>query len=220
MRPSSVNRFRKKRGKMLRTLIDALANVLGRDIFVLDVGGTPDYWDNLGTERIACIELLNHRSDQLEFEHRTRPELFHRKVGDARVLSDYADQSIDLVHSNSVIEHVGGWRDMQAMASEMARVGRAGWMQTPAYEFPIEPHFRAPFGHWFGRPIQASLLWMSVDPQIRELDPPRRRRRIEGINLLTKSDVRMLFPDRTILTERVILAKSYIVQWMPDRAGA
>lgn len=222
MQPSTVNRFRRRRGRILRKQIDALAEALGRDITVLDVGGTPDYWDNLGTDRIARIELLNHDATQLSRARRenTPDGLFLRKLGDARDLSAYADRSVDLVHSNSVIEHVGGWSDMQAMAQEMLRVGKSGWMQTPAWEFPIEPHFRAPFCHWFGKPLQAWLLSLSVDPSIRRLSRPARRRRIEGINLLSKSEVRMLFPGQQILVERVILAKSYVVHWMdPHRAA-
>jgi methyltransferase family protein len=218
MQPSTVNRFRTRRGRILRRQIDALAASLGRDITVLDVGGTPDYWGNLGTERIARIELLNHDASQLDRKAAGPDGLFVRKVGDARDLSAYADQSIDLVHSNSVIEHVGGWPDMAAMAGEMLRVGRSGWMQTPAWEFPIEPHFRAPFCHWFGKPMQAWLMSLSVDPSIRRLSRPARRKRIEGINLLSKSEVRMLFPNQTLLTERVILAKSYVVHWTAAQA--
>ncbi|WP_299134501.1 methyltransferase domain-containing protein [uncultured Amaricoccus sp.] len=217
MQPATVNRFRTNRGRILRRMIDALADTLGRDIVILDVGGTPDYWGNLGTERIARIELLNRDDSQLDRPTKEigRSDLFTRKVGDARDLSAYADQSMDLVHSNSVIEHVGGWSDMRAMANEIMRVGRAGWMQTPAWEFPIEPHFRMAIGHWFGKPMQARLMGMSVDPTIRRLDLDRRRRRLEGINLLSKSEVRALFPNREILTERVILAKSYVVRWAP-----
>ena len=72
-----------------------------------------------------------------------------RKVGDACDLAGYPDRSVDLVHSNSVIEHVGGWPRMAAMAGELMRVARAGWVQTPAWEFPIEPHFHAPLVHRF-----------------------------------------------------------------------
>ena len=140
----------------------------------------------------------------------TAAGIFVRKVGDARDLSDYADGSVDLVHSNSVIEHVGGWADMRAMADEMMRVGRAGWMQTPAWEFPVEPHFRAPFLHWFGDPLR-------VKRGIRRQDMATRRRRVEGIHLLSRGDVRLLFPGRTVEAERVaLLPKSHIVRWMPD----
>ncbi len=140
-----------------------------------------------------------------------------RKIGDARNLSDYADGSIDLIHSNSVIEHVGGWADMRAMADEMMRVGRAGWMQTPAWEFPVEPHFRAPFLHWFGDPLRARMMSLSVEKKVRKLDIHKRRKRLEGIHLLSKSDVRTLFPGKIIEVERVaLMPKSYVVRWMPD----
>ena len=140
-----------------------------------------------------------------------------RKIGDARNLSDYADGSIDLVHSNSVIEHVGGWADMKAMADEMTRVGRAGWMQTPAWEFPIEPHFRAPFLHWFGDPLRARMMSLSVEKKVSEAGYPQAAQAARGDPPPVEVDVRTLFPARTIEVERVALVpKSYIVRWMPD----
>jgi hypothetical protein len=216
---STVNRFRKRRGRRLRRQIEVLAEHLGRDIVVLDVGGRPDYWTNVGLARIARIDLVNYSEAELEREVDGGDPggIFVRKVGDARNLSDYADGSIDFIHSNSVIEHVGGWRDMQAMADEMMRVGRAGWMQTPAWEFPVEPHFRAPFLHWFGEPLRARMLSLSVEKRHRRMDTHKRRRRVEMIHLLSRGDVRALFPGRTIETERMaLLPKSYVVRWMPD----
>lgn len=218
MRDYTVNRFRTNRGKLLRRQIAAMAEHLSRDIVVLDVGGRPDYWANVGVDRIGRIDLLNHVETELRRETAGAgsAEIFHPKRGDARDLSDYPDGSIDFVHSNSVIEHVGGWNDMAAMADEMMRVGRAGWMQTPAWEFPIEPHFRAPFLHWFASPLCARMLSFSAEPGQRKLDIPGRRRRVESINLLSKAEVRALFPGKPIKVERIILAKSYIVRWMPD----
>jgi hypothetical protein len=216
---SPVNRFRSRRGRRLQRQIATLADHLGRDIVVLDIGGRPDYWANVGLDRIARIELVNYSADELErdFAGLGAEKVFVRKVGDARDLSEYADGSVDLVHSNSVIEHVGGWTDMKAMADEMMRVGGAGWMQTPAWEFPIEPHFRAPFVHWFGDPLRARMLSLSVKPGIRKLDTHRRRQRIETIHLLSRSDVRTLFEGKILETERVaLLPKSHIVRWMPD----
>ena len=139
-----------------------------------------------------------------------------RKLGDACDLAGYPDGSVDLVHSNSVIEHVGPWPRMAAMAGELMRVGRAGWVQTPAWEFPVEPHFRAPFLHWFARPMQARLMSLSFDARVRRSGLDIRRRRVDSVNLLSRREVRALFPDRPLYVERVVLAKSFVVHWLPD----
>jgi Methyltransferase domain len=217
MQDSTVSRFRARRGRILRAQIEALADHLRRDIVVLDVGGRPDYWVNVGLARISRILVLNQNAEELRrpFPAEVPGEIFVHKLGDARNLSDYPDQSVDLIHSNSVIEHVGGWADMRAMADEVMRVGRSGWVQTPAWEFPIEPHFRAPFLHWFAHPLQAKLLSLSTQRRQRDMCVHKRRNRVEMIRLLSKQEVKALFPDRSIFVERLILAKSYTVRWMP-----
>jgi Methyltransferase domain len=218
MRYPSVNRFRIRRGQLLRRQIEILAAHLGRDITVLDVGGRPDYWGNVGLGRIARVIVMNYDSSELDLPVPTDAPsgMFEQRLGDARNLSDYADRSVDLVHSNSVIEHVGGWPDMRAMANELMRVGRSGWVQTPAWEFPIEPHFRAPFIHWFGRPMQARLMSLSFEKRIREMPLDLRRQGTDRINLLSRREIYELFPGQVIFTERLILAKSYVVRWMPE----
>jgi hypothetical protein len=55
-----------------------------------------------------------------------------------------SDQEYDIAFSNSVIEHVGDWERQAAFASEIRRVGKNLWIQTPAKECPIEPHYLAP----------------------------------------------------------------------------
>jgi hypothetical protein len=213
----TVNRFRSKRGKLLRRQIEALIAHFGRPITVLDVGGRPDYWANVDVEGVERIEMINNAPEQLQRSARDdiSPELFEYKVGDACDLAGYGDQSIDLVHSNSVIEHVGTWRNMAAMASEARRVGRSGWIQTPAWGFPVEPHFRAPFIHWFARPLQARLMWLSASPDYRKADLSTRRWHAERINLLSKREFLALFPECDVYSERIILTKSYVARWMP-----
>ena len=219
----SVNRFRRKRGALLRGQIARLAERLGRPLVVLDVGGRADYWDNVGLEHIAQVMLINARQQELD---RPLPPglpegVFSKSLGDARDLDGYADQSVDLVHANSVIEHVGSWEDMARMASEARRVGRSGWVQTPAWSFPIEPHFHAPFMHWFGTPLRARMMSLSLRRSFRRMDLATRRRTVEGINLLTRSETAALFPGAEIHVERVLLlAKSYVVHWMPAEAAA
>ncbi len=214
-RDLTVNRFRSARGRVLRKHIEKLSDRLGRPIEVLDVGGRAEYWDNVGLDQIKHITLMNYDPAELE---RTVPDekMFTKVVGDARDLSDHADQSFDLVHSNSVIEHVGMWRDMAAMAQEVVRVGRAGWIQTPAWEFPIEPHFRAPFMHWFGKPAQRAMFSLSFEKRLRKFPMALRRQTLDGVNLLSHREVRELFKGQKIYIERVaLLPKSYSVHWLP-----
>ena len=94
------------------------------------------------------------------------------------------------------------------------RVGRAGWMQTPAWGFPLEPHFRTLFMHWFGRPLQSRLMGLSFDARVRRSSLDIRRRRIDSVNLLGRREVRALFPDRALYVERLMLwPKSYVIHW-------
>ena len=59
----------------------------------------------------------------------------------------FADGEFDLAYCSSVIEHVAPDRRAR-FASEVRRVGRGWFVQTPAFGFPIEPHSLLPFAHW------------------------------------------------------------------------
>jgi SAM-dependent methyltransferase len=59
----------------------------------------------------------------------------------------FSDDEFDLVYCSSVIEHVPPAR-RSAFASELRRVGRGWFVQTPAWSFPLEPHALLPFAHW------------------------------------------------------------------------
>jgi hypothetical protein len=65
----------------------------------------------------------------------------------------FADDEFDVVHSNAVIEHVGGTVDQRQFAAELVRVARSGFITTPNRWFPIEPHSRVPLLHWLPRPV-------------------------------------------------------------------
>ena len=59
--------------------------------------------------------------------------------------------AFDMVVSNAVIEHVGGFTEQKGFAAEHARVGRSLVITTPNRWFPIESHTRAIFWHWSER---------------------------------------------------------------------
>lgn len=141
------NILRRRRGRLLARLIDSCRARTGR-VRIIDLGGTERYWTMLGPDflntRNASVTLVN-----LSIEGATSGSIFTHVQGDACDLSRFDDRSFDLVHSNSVIEHVGDWDRMEAFARETRRLGTSYYVQTPYFWFPIEPHYRVPFFHWW-----------------------------------------------------------------------
>ncbi|MCZ8333375.1 MAG: class I SAM-dependent methyltransferase [Rhodobacteraceae bacterium] len=125
--------------------------------------------------------------------------------GDACDLSRFGDLSFDIAFSNSVIEHVGGPEKRSALAQEARRLAPRYWVQTPSVWFPIEAHTYLPFW-WFYPPFLKRAFikrWRRDLPEWCEM--------IEGTTVLPFAELRALFPEATILTERLIgLPKSYI----------
>jgi len=205
--PRNNNRFRRQRLARFLKLVDKICAEKG-ECRILDVGGNTAYWRALGTEslgprtRITLINLIGEEVGGTSFES---------LAGDARDLP-FVDSAYDIVHSNSVIEHVGSWGDMVRMANEIRRVAPRYFVQTPYYWFPIEPHFRLPLVHWLPEPWRRSLVmnraWGFI-PQAHSLDEAMAF--LENIRLLDIRQYKRLFPDARIEIERVsLLPKSMI----------
>lgn len=109
----------------------------------------------------------------------------------------YADGEFDLVYSSSVIEHVPPAR-REAFATEVRRVGRGLYVQTPALSFPVEPHSLLPFAHWL--PAAARKRYWRLGAQ----------GFWEDIHLLGRKEMERLF-GTTVHAERLgPLAKSWL----------
>jgi len=177
---------------------------------MLDVGGYPGNWiqDPQPTRRIDCLNV--HPVEWHAEEHTSHN--IRTLVGDGCQLS-FPDHAYDIAYSNSVIEHVGELDRQAAFAKEIRRVGRRLWVQTPAYECPLEPHFLAPFVHWFPVPIRRFLVrWLTPWGWVQRPSAKEVAETVRFTRLLTRKQMRELFPDCTILTERMawIIPKSYI----------
>jgi hypothetical protein len=214
--PNSLStKFRQKRDIRLRNLISDIAAASGR-VRILDVGGSVEYWRRVGLDFLrqhgADVTVLNVTTTELKAEG-ADAKLFTAIVGDACDLSGTPDGGFDLVHSNSVIEHVGDWNRMKQFAAETRRVGRNYYVQTPYFWFPVEPHYyRAPMIHWLPRPLRARLLVqfpITYSGRVKSLDAAFGV--LDNTQLIDRRQMEILFPDGNIERERLAgLTKSLI----------
>ena len=145
--------FRRQRfGRFMRLVDETLQTKSICNI--LDVGGTASFWtDNysLWQGRNIYVPLLNLQPERV-------PDERFRSLQGTACATGFADGQFDVVHSNSVIEHVGRWRDMKCMAAEVRRVAPRYFVQTPNFWFPLEAHTRFPLFQVLPEPWRVRLV--------------------------------------------------------------
>lgn len=195
---ANESRFRQQRFAYFLQVLDSIAP-REQPIKILDVGGVPEYWvDKLDRmARPVEITLLNLKAVQVDRDG------FVSVAGDARAMPEFADGSFDVVHSNSVIEHVGQWSSMMAMASEIRRIAPAYFVQTPYFWFPIEPHARSPFLHWLPESWKVRIVMSrKCGFWTRSETVDHAMRTVQSSNLLDSAMLNALFPDAEIVSEK------------------
>lgn len=188
--------FRKRRLRRFARLLGVDASTT-----VLDIGGSEYYWDWCADRpRVTVVNLLQR--DIL-------PERLPWVRADGRRLP-FPDGAFEVVHCNSVIEHLPDEVSRELLAREVARVGRAYWVQTPNRWFPIEAHTLTPGLHFLPMRWQARLARnFTVWGWLQRPSEEEARGFVEHVHLLTARDLRRLFPDAAIVRERVLgLTKS------------
>ncbi len=210
--PASLrSRMRRRRVRHLVTLVETVIRADGlREVAIADIGGNFRYWKVFPFESFPGtrfrITLINI-SEKRIFEKAERPNVeFDTRIGDACDLADVADRAYDISHSNSVIEHVGGWERVKRMRDEIRRTGRHYFVQTPNYWFPVEPHYMLPFIHWLPRPWY--VRWLMA---FRKNRFDQATENYDSHRMLTRREFAFLFPENRLITERFLgLPKSFI----------
>ena len=208
---SLVSRFRRARARRVVDLITRIHAEKGA-VSIVDLGGEPNYWTLFDRAFLDAsgvrITLVNPGG----VDEPADPALFDLVDGDACNLTQYTDHAFDLVHSNSVIEHVGDWPRMEAFAAECRRLAPRYYVQTPYFWFPIEPHFSAPFFHWRSEQSRARALMKrghGFSPKAPDIGTAMRD--VQHARLLDKTQFRFLYPDAEHFDEKVgPLTKSVI----------
>lgn len=198
---SLAARARQRRWHLLLSLFPDLAAMR-----VIDLGGTVEAW-NAAPVQPAELTVLNLSHSVVGDRSSTT-----LVVGDACALpAELAGRRFDLVYSNSLIEHVGGVARRMDLAASVAALSDRHWVQTPYRYFPVEPHWLFP-GFQF-LPLCTRALISRTWPVMgwRSADLHHAVGDALWVELLSRTEMLWLFPDSTILAERLAgLTKSLI----------
>lgn len=197
--------FRQRRGRFLLEQFPDL-----RTARICDLGGSRHFWEKLDLDvPRRNITIYNVSTDETEGTvdgHDGIPVVLY---DGKRIPVD--DSHFDILICNSVLEHVPP-DERAGLATEMRRVARGVFCQTPARSFPFEPHFLMPFVHWLPRGLGYRLIKISPWRILSRPSPATIRSYWWDTTLLSRREVERLFPDAAIHSERVIgLTKSYYV---------
>jgi hypothetical protein len=174
---------------------------------VLDLGGRPNFWDNSGIrpESLVCLNLEPTPEGELS-------DWCRYVQGNAcEPPAEVTRESYDLVISNSVIEHVGGWAHRQRFADVVHGSADRHWVQTPYRYFPVEPHWLFPGMQFL--PLRARTVvvrrwpygYFHTDDQAAAVD------KAMSVDLLSLTEMRALFPESQMWHERIVgLIKSVV----------
>ena len=182
-------KFRRKRINML---LKALKN-RNTDVLI-DIGGYDHDW--LQTSFQGKIIVFN-----LALPEKTKKGFTYIQ-GDACYMSSFSDKSHDVSFSNSVIEHVGDFERQKKMASEIRRISKNYWIQTPYLYFPIDPHTMFPFSQFLPRKTQYFIAknWFLSPTHKFRLDHIHE---IDNTKMLNIKEFTELFPDALIIKEKL-----------------
>ncbi|MEY2469695.1 MAG: hypothetical protein QOF21_2393 [Actinomycetota bacterium] len=122
-----------------------------------------------------------------------------------------ADTRFDLVYSNSLIEHVGGYAKRRELARAVSMLADRHWIQTPSRWFPIEPHWVFPAMQFLPLRLRAAVALHWKRGHVHVEDAEAALAEVLSVELLTATEMRHLFPHSELLIERFAgLRKSLI----------
>ncbi|WP_420961933.1 methyltransferase domain-containing protein [Brucella sp. IR073] len=205
--------FRARRFAKVRELIEDALEERG-EAHVLDLGGTEGYWligedfinQHRGRLKITLVNL------EQELAPVRDTAVFTSLAGDGANPELFSGRQFDLVHSNSVIEHVGDWSRMTEFARNTRRLGKRYYVQTPNYWFPYEPHFRMLGFQFLPESVRIALIQrfaLGFFPRIGSYEEARDI--IQHHSIISTRQMRKLFGDAEITHEKVMGLKKSII---------
>ena len=187
--------FRRRRWTELNRRFTDLA-----DMRVIDLGGY--YWNWVSAPvRPKSVVVVNLDGRRFADE----PSWVESVTADACDLPvEVFDRPFDLVYSNSLLEHVGGYSRRKAIADAVHCLAPHHWVQTPARYCPIEPHWLCPGFQFLPARLrlEAARRW-PLSPTYRQSDLEQLMEEVLGVELVSNTEMRHLFPTSDLYIERI-----------------
>lgn len=190
------NKFREKRFSFFLKKMQKLP----KPVSILDLGGKINFWENRGLagNNHFKVTIINIEKEKSLYSN------IKTKIGDATDLNELDDKSFDIVHSNSVIEHLYNFNNQLKMASEILRVGKKYIVQTPNKYFFLEPHYLIPFFQYIPNKLKYLILTKTKLSRLKKWDDKFAKQYIKEIRLLKLKELKILFPNSKIYFEKFI----------------
>lgn len=196
------NQFREKRFSFFLEKM----NKMQKPVTILDVGGKVNFWVNRGLAGDTNYEitLINIEKEKSNYNN------INFVNGNATDLGQFNNKSFDVVHSNSVIEHLYNFENQKKMALEILRVGQKHIIQTPNKNFFMEPHYLLPFFQFLPEKLQYKILTKTKLSRLKKWDKNFAKQYIKEIRLLNLKEIKVLFPNSKIYFEKFLgMVKSF-----------
>jgi len=210
---SLANRFRDRRFQFFEGQLKKIAPKKGIVLTILDVGGTESFWVNRGYHKIPNIHITLLNLTKAETKHDNMVSV----VGNACNLSEYTDNTFDLVFSNSVIEHLYSYENQELMAKEVQRVGENYYIQTPNKYFFIEPHYLLPYFQFLPRKTKLFVLSKTRLSRGNKLSMEKAEDKVAEIQLLSLKDMKNLFPGANIFKEKFLGMNKSLTAYLMEK---
>ncbi len=195
---SGLLRRRSRRRRYLR--IRDLIGIESLSGLILDLGGGAASFLVAMFPRPQQVILLDVSYD-LVHQAKRKQSVLHVIVADGGHLP-LANDSVDVTVCNSVIEHVD---DPEALATEIRRVSRSYFSQTPNGDFPLETH------SFIAIPFYNFIPWVWLRRLMCKIFGANFEY-VSSVRYLPEQELRFLFPEATITYEKVLgLKKSFYV---------
>jgi hypothetical protein len=173
---------------------------------VVDLGGTVESWKRapVRPRRVTVINLTSETP-----VHESGIDTVQADACELDV--DGLERRVDLVYCNSVIEHVGGHARRRQLSETIHRLAPRHWVQAPYRYFPVEPHWLFPGLQFLPLALRARLVRRWPLGSRRPSDLAAAVEDVAGVELPSKTEMRLCFPGSTLLRETIgPLTKSLI----------